>query len=343
MGTWPYGPGALDGGGGAPGGSSNQWFNPLPPSPQVSPGVVPPASTGRGYSDTGIPYEQGTMLTDPGQADFWRVNPLDPSFTQNFLQFLTSQMGKGATPFDLSALLPTGGETGAGQLTAPLNPLIQALMKFYQTGQPGETPGLGPLSEMSKTGMPVDQTPAWKAMVEAMQRQIGQGAEGMREQFAFTGNLASSPFGQAMGDYYGQTEKDINAQLMQAQTQALEAARARQMGASEFLATGMGNLSELLQGYDQASIDRLLAEFIRTRPEYGPLINAMFGMATTFPPYLGGSYGLGVGGALAGSAGSIMSGIADLYGTIRGGGGGSSGGIYTGAGGEVISGGDIGM
>jgi hypothetical protein len=102
----------------------------------------------------------------------------------------------------------------------------------------------------------------------------------------------------------------------------------------------MGNLSEILQGYDQASIDRLLAEFIRTRPEYGPLLNAIFGMATTFPPYLGGSYGLGAGGALLGSAGSIMSGAADLYKTIRPGNK-DTGGIHTGAGGEVTSGGDI--
>ena len=301
------------GGGGAGGGTqSNQYFSTLPPAPTVSPGIVPPAASTAQTSPAGL---------DTWGHTGWIERPQSTGFTGNWLDWLNQQMGQGATPFNLSSTQPsTGGATQPGQLTAELTPLLQMLQQFYQTGQADNVPGLDTIAEMSKTGMPVDQTVQWKAMVDAMQRQIGQGAEGMREQFAFSGNLASSPFGQAMTDYYGQTEKDLNAQLMQGQTQALEAARGRQLGAGEFLTTGAGNLAQIFQGMDQESINRTLAEFIRTRPEYGPLLNMMFAQSTTYPPWIGEKYGIGGMGAALGGAGTAASGIADLYKVLTAGG-----------------------
>jgi len=339
----PYNPsdwyGGDSGGGGSPWGggsnpfggqSSNQNFAVLPPAPTVTPGVVPPAT---GYNP------QNPAGLDTWSHTGWTERPQSTGFTENFITWLNSQMGQGATPFNLSSTQPsTGGASSPGQLTAGLTPLLQQLQQFYQTGQSGGMPGLDTIAQMSATGMPVDQTPQWQAMVEAAQRGIGQGAEGIREQMAFTGNLAASPFGNALGDYFGQTEKDLNAQLIKAQTDALESARGRQMGAGEFLTAGAGNLGQLFQGMDQESINRTLAEFIRTRPEYGPLLNMMFGQSTTYPPVITEQYGLGGTGAALSGAGTAMGGFADLYKVLtqggsgntpifQGGGGGGGGGM----------------
>jgi hypothetical protein len=291
------------------------------------PGVVPPA----GGTFPGAPLV-GPSGTIPGpgtsagqigglwnQGDFAQIQPLFPYFTNDFYNYLRQQMGQGATPFNLQAALPTGGTTGAGQLSAPMTPLLQQLSDYY-SGKPGASggPGMGTLSEMSKTGMPVDQTPAWQAMVDSMQRQIKQGAAGLREQFAFRGNLASSPFAGAETDYYNQANKDLNAQLLQGQAGALEAARGRQMSASQFLGSQHEQLGELMQNMDQQSIDRLLQEFIRTRPEYSPFLNMLFGAATTFPSVIGKQSGVGAAGAALSGAGTAASGIADLIRILKG-------------------------
>lgn len=324
--TNPYGGGGDSGGTGLPGQSSNQYFNPLPPAPQVSPGIVPPGRAGSAGVTNNQTYFSGG---GPNQTE----STAFPGFTAGFKEYLENQMGKGASPFDLSAALPTGGATAPGQMTAPMNQMFQDLMSFYQTGQ-SNTPGLSTLGQMSSTGMPVDQLPAWQAMVDAQKRNVDQGAESIREQMAFSGNLKSSPFGNALTDYFSQTKKDQNAMLLDAQSKALEAARGRQVGTSEFLTAGMANLGQVFQDMDQGSIDRLLTEFIRTRPEYGPLLNAMFGLATTFPPVVGKNYGIGAGGALLGSAGGIASGVSDIINAIKNkGGSGGGGSIYPGGGG----------
>lgn len=317
---------------------------PTPPGPPAlgsqgtTPGIVPPAGGGTppGVVPPGGSPFTGTPLVGPHgslpgsgsageigglwkQGDFAQIQPLFPYFTNDFYNYLRQQMGQGATPFNLQSQLPSGGTTGTGQLSAPMTPMLQQLSDYY-SGKPGATggPGISTLSQMSQTGMPIDQTPAWQAMVDAMQRQIKQGAAGLREQFAFRGNLASSPFATAETDYYSQASKDLNAQLLQAQTGSMEAARGRQMGASQFLGAQHEQLGELIQGMDQQSVDRLLQEFIRTRPEYSPFLNMLFGASTTFPSVIGQQSGVGAAGAALSGAGTAVSGIADLIKVLKG-------------------------
>lgn len=320
------GGGGSGGGGGAGGGGGmsggNQWMNfPTMPSVQTRPGVVPPATGGPRPTTMfggGGGAPTGTGRLQPIGQGFHAVSSMSPRFTQDFYSWLSQQMGTGATPFNLQSSLPSsGGATQAGDLSAPLNDILSRLRDFYAGKGSSGMPGLDTMKSMSDTGMPVDAMPAWQAMVEAMKRNIDRGAADLREQFAFSGNLASSPFGNAAVDYYTQAGKDQNALLGQMSLSAMESARGRQASASESLMGQGGQLGEFLQGLDQDSIDRLLAEFVRTRPEYGPLINAMFGAATTFPPVVNQSFGLGAGGALLGSAGSIASGVADIIAAMR--------------------------
>ena len=301
---------------------------PLPPG-TTPPSVVPPQSTPippasvspQGVSSGGTPQGPLNPVGDPGGvknvgSGAATVTPLYPQFTQDFYNYLRSQLGKGATPFNLSAALPTGGSTAPGSLTAPLNSVDQMLQQFYSTGTGGPT-GTGTLASEAATGNPTDVGPAWQAMVDAQQRNIAQQGANLREQFAFGGDLKSSPFGQAATDFYSQTAKDQNALLGQMQQQASEAAAGRQATAAQELTQGGTNFGGTLQSLDQQSIDNMLAEFIRTNPDYSPLLSQFGGAATTFPPTSVGSVGLGGLGGAAASAGTALSGIADLWGALN--------------------------
>ena len=227
-------------------------------------------------------------MAPSANSQYYAGSTLDPNFTKDFFGWLQGQIGQGATPFNLSAVMPSDGSvTAPGTLTAPNNALIQSLMKSFQTG---------PMADMLATGSPIDQTPAWQAMVDSMQRTIGENRANLKESFNAGGSLVGSPYGSAATDFESQTAKDLNAQLLGASTTAMEAAKSRQLQA-----TGMEEgFGQYLQGLDQASIDRLLQEFIRTRPEYSPLLNSMYGAATTFPPYLQKTQGGGLAGGMAG-------------------------------------------
>jgi hypothetical protein len=281
------------------------------------PGVVPAAPS---YGDKGD--LTGTQAVSGGtykQANgLFTFAPMSPNFTTDFMNYLKGQIGNGATPFNLSASMPSSGVTTApGQLSAPLTPVLQQLADFYSgkaTTLPGADAvkqGLGTLGDISKTGLPIDQTPAWQAMIAAQQRNIGMNEAGLREQFASMGSLRGSPFGQAESDYRMQTSKDQNAMLAQMVQQAQESAAGRRLSAGGALTQaggalteGASSLGQVLQGLDQASLDRMLQEFVRTRPEYSPYLNMLYGAATTFPPQanVGKSGGLATG--LAGSLGS---------------------------------------
>lgn len=326
-------------------GGSGQLFNPqsssssplpnfdfaAPSSGQTSPGVVPaantPAVSGWGPQPTSPTDAISTMFGQPkpgqgpgginpyinfGKGGYGIQSTLDPQLTSTLMNWLQGWMGKGATPFDLSALLPSGGTTEAGQMTAPLNPLMQQLMKFFQTGQGGGMPGADSLSEMAKTGDPISALPEWQAMVDAQQRQIKQNAANLKEQFGFAGNLSSTPMGNAMGDFYSQTSKDQNALLAQLQQAAMEAAQGRKLGASEYLSGAEQGFGAGLQGLDQQAITNLYNEFIRTRPEYSPLLGMTQNMASIFPPIINPNVGMGAGGAAASNMGGIMSSIGPL-------------------------------
>jgi hypothetical protein len=278
-----------------------------------SSGVPAAPPIGRGDLP-GFPQAFGGGTTAHGK-DLFALGPMSPAFTTDFMNFLKGQVGGGATPFNLSTGLPSGRETRPGELSAPMTPVLEQLASYY-TGGPTSIPGANSLRELAETGSPIDQTPAWQAMIDAQQRNIAQNEAQLREQFASLGTLRGSPFGTAMTDFRTQTAKDQNALLAQMFAGSQEAAQGRRLTAAGALTGGAESVGQLLQGLDQASIDRLLQEFVRTRPEYSPYLNMLYGAATTFPPYLDRGSG---GGFLSGLAGSAGTGVGTAIGGAVGG------------------------
>lgn len=271
------------------------------------PGVVPQqnnALPGTSHNPGGQP---NTPYAPRVNSGYFAGSSIDPGLTYGLFDYLQSQIGKGVQPFNLSAVLGSSGATTApGTLSAPNNALIQQLMQGFQ-GQ-GKDASLGGLVA---NGNPIDQTPAWNAMVQSMQQNIQRNQANLKEQFNVGGNLVGSPYGDAMQNYMSQTASTENAQLLGAQTTALEQAKQDQMQATGM----MGQFSQFLQSQDQSSIDRMLQEFIRDSPQNNPLLNMEFGAATTFPPYMQAQKGGGVMGGIASllsGAGSAGGGLAAM-------------------------------
>lgn len=263
---------------------SGEGAFPLPGGAQAGtpPGIVPPSGGNPPLGPFSNPADTGKAGVGarlPGGAYTGRT--LDPQLTEQLAQWLMSQLGKGATPFDLSAILPsTGQATAPGTLTAPENPILQSLQQFYQTGTGGPLPGVLPM---------------WQSEIQAMNIPIQQQLANIKEQFGARGALGSSELGSALETYGAQTAADQEALLGQLTLQALP-------GMEQF---GVG-----LQAEDQASIDRLLQEFQRTQPEYSPLLQEEFGFGTAFPPIygrpgFGASFQSALGGALGQTLGTF--------------------------------------
>jgi len=254
----------------------------------TSPGIVPPSAPWTNPGGTSAPGggftggrslaggPQGVGTTQPLKGNAYSVPTVDPGFTQALDAWLQSQLGKGATPFDLSAILPsTGQATAPGTLTAPENPILQSLQNFYQTGQGGPLPGVLPM---------------WQSAMKSMQIPIEQQLANIKEQFGSRGALGSSEMASALETFGAQTAADQENLLGQLTLQALP---------------GMENFGENLQQLDQSSINNLLQEFIRTRPESSPLLGEEFGLGTLFPPtYSKKGFGAAFGEALGGGLGS---------------------------------------
>ncbi len=248
------------------------------------PGIVPPAGGGAGtppgYTNPGFSLNNPLVGGKHDLGGGARTEPtLDPNFTSQLYQWLSSQMGKGATPFDLSAVLPSGGTTTPGTLTAPENPILKALQEFYTKGTGGPLPGVLPM---------------WQSEMKAMEIPIEKQLANIKEQFGARGALGSSEMAQAMETYGAQTAAEQEKLLGELTLQALP---------------GMESAGTNLQSMDQASIDRLVQEFIRTRPEYSPLLAGEEQLATTFSPLyghtgfgaaFGQAFGSGLGSGLAG-------------------------------------------
>src|SRR5882762_1538003 len=212
------------GGGGVSPGGSNQWMS-YPALPNFNPGN--PSSPTAYHLDNpligGKHNLGGGMFAEP---------TMSPTFTNNFYQILQSLMGGG------------GGD------------LQNQLLSFLSGGQ-SNIPGASSLTSMAQTGNPISALPEWQKMIQAQQRGIGENAANLKEQFAFMGDLASSPMATGMSDYFAQTSKDQNALLGQLETQSMEAAMQRELAASQDI-TGMAGaetqfLNQLFQGCALAS------------------------------------------------------------------------------------------
>jgi hypothetical protein len=287
-------PGASNGGGGSPIGllsqsGANAGTN--------IPGIVPSQSSPLPATGGNPGGQPNTPYAPAANNGYYVGNPQDPGLTYSLFNWLQSQVGKGVTPFNLSSLLPSGGTTAPGQLTAPNNGLIQQLMSGFMGNGPDSS-----LGSMVRTGNPIDQTQAWQAMVDSMSQNTARNQANLKEQFNVGGGLVGSPYGDAMQNYMAQTSKDQNAMLLSAQTQSMENAQNRELQAG-----GMAEqFGQYMQGLDQSSIDRLLQEFTRDSPQNNPLLQYMFGGATTYPPYLSKTSGGGALGGILGGIGGIL-------------------------------------
>jgi hypothetical protein len=225
-----------------------------------------------------------TLQTNSGQ---WKVGQTqDPALTQQFLTWLQTNIGQGAPAFDWTSLLPSGGTTAPGQLSAPNNQMLQALQKSFQTGDFSGIAGLNTTSQMAKTGSPTDVGPAWEAMKQAEQANILKSQAQLKEGMNLSGNLAGSPMGTAMSDFQTDVTAQQNAQLTQAQQVAQEAAKGRMLTAGGEMGQVYQNITKYLQTLDQESVDKMYQEFIRTSPDYNPLLQNVQKGAEQYPPYL---------------------------------------------------------
>lgn len=255
-------------------------------TPQTPPGIVPPSGGAPPMPAPGTPNPGASVNTPGGRhnlgSGFSTSPTIDPQFTSQFMAWLQSQLGQGAAPFDLSAIMPSSGQvTAPGTLTAPENALMQSLNQFYTTGTGGPLPGVLPM---------------WTSEMKSMQIPIEQQMANIKEQFGARGALGSSEMASAMGTFGEQTALQQESLLGELTLQALP---------------GMQSEAAATQQLDQSSIDNLLKEFIRTSPDYSPLLGMEMGAATTFPPIFGGSPGFGsqLEAALAGSLGKGLGGL----------------------------------
>jgi hypothetical protein len=276
-----------NGGGVSPGGS-NQWmsypalpnFNPSS-NPSAGAWTTPTSTAGSFHLDNpliGGKHELGGgMATSP---------TMDPTFTNSFYQMLQGLMSGG------------GGD------------LQNQLLSFLGGGK-SNIPGASSLSEMANTGDPISALPEWQKMIEAQQHGIGENAANLKEQFAFMGDLASSPMATGMSDYFSQTSKDQNALLGQLDTQAMESAMQRKLTASQDI-TGMAGaesqfLQQLFQGGALASPN--LYNDKKGSSMLGGIGSLLGGAAQGI-----GGFAAGFGGTAAGATTmeSIMAGLAAI-------------------------------
>lgn len=277
--------------------ASNQYFPMLPSFPSMAPGYTA-SGGGGGGNPYQVPSYGGTMPSSTNQR--WDPNQFGasmqsssgnlghgiiatglqyPGLSQDFANYLFSQVGQGMTPFNLGTPLPTGGTTQPGQLTAGLNPLLQQLMSFFTGKGGGSMPGANALSTIANQG--ISALPEWQAMVAAMQPNIEQNQAMMREQFAGMGGLAGTPFGTAESNFASQTALGQNALLAQLQQQNILQG---QMPAAQYLQSQGQNLAGGLQALDQQAIQNMLQEFIRVAPQNNPMMPYLMGMSSMYPP-----------------------------------------------------------
>jgi hypothetical protein len=268
--------GSNPGSGGATGGS-NQWMS-YPALPNFNPG-------GQGNS-----VQQQYTLADPLVGGKHKLGggmtaepTMDPLFTNNFYGMLRSMMSGG------------GGD-------------LQNQLLSFLGGHGSNIPGSSQLTSMANTGNPISALPEWQKMVEAQQRGIGQGAANLKEQFAFMGDLASSPMGSAMGDYYAQTAKDQNALLGQMDTQSMEAAMQRMLSADTSIAGMAGAETQFLDSLFQGSA--LASPNIYGGSKGSSLLG---GIGSLISAGAGGAAaGLGASAGGAGVGASVLAGLAAI-------------------------------
>lgn len=295
MGTTPSSPvmwGNEGTSGGGAGGGQNQYmaypslpnFNPTSGGGSFAPQNYSPASN--------VPpgYGPGQYWTGPGgRADLggntFAAPTYDPQFTSQYYTMLQGLLGQ------------SGG-------------MQNNLLSFLQGG-PSSIPGASQLSQMAQTGDPISALPEWQQMLQAQQQNISQNQANLKEQFAFSGDLQSSPFGTAMSDYMQQTSKDQNALLAQMQTQAMENAMGRELTAGQGLQAEAGGESQFLQ--QLLATGALASPAIFQKSKTSGLGGMLGGIGSLLGAGASGaSAGLTAAGAGSGGIGAILAGLAAI-------------------------------
>jgi hypothetical protein len=120
--------------------------------------------------------------------------------------------------------------------------------QYLQMLAPLASTGAGTLNEMARTGMPTDVGPAWEAMMTANKRQTQQGYDKLLGSFGQGGLRYSSASMTGASDYLTQSNANFLQILSNYTMQAQEAARARQMSASQFGVGSFGNAAMTMTG-----------------------------------------------------------------------------------------------
>lgn len=188
-----------------------------------------PYTSGVGTNGSGIPY---TLPSAQGAATnpFGSAVPTTQDGTSQILQGGTAS-GGGADDWLSNTAI---GSTDA------LSGFANGSNSFLQQLANGKGPNQDALQSMiSGKGNPINQTPAWDAMVAAQQHNIGEGQARLNEQFNVGGGRFSTAFGTAAADYNNQAVLDQNSLLAQMTAQAGESAQGRLLNAGSTLA-GLG-------------------------------------------------------------------------------------------------------
>ena len=301
----------------APTNSQNQYFGSMPgmanPGTTSSPGgssaypfASPTAISGyntgtAGGQQTGNVNATGQNYSVNGQGGGLNlINLQYPGLSSNFANMLNSQIGQGLPGFNQSTQLPGGGTTQPGQLSAPLNSVLQQLMQMYN-GQGSNVPGGNVMNQIANQG--ISALPEWQSMLQAMQQNIGQQQSNLQGQFASMGDLAGSGFGNAMQNFQQGTTATQNALLAQLTQQNI----GTQIGVGENLEAGANQFGSGLQALQNQAIQQQYQQFQTDLPQNNPLLSLMSQYGSMYPPAAGSQSG-------AQQAGEVMSGIGNMIG-----------------------------
>jgi len=287
-------------------GQGNQ--NPAAAGSQSGSGYIPgvnvpnyggsPPNTVPSTANTAVNYAKG-----PGGTGF--EDPTSPQLQGNWSNWLNGQVGQGLPAFNLPTNLPTGGQTQAGAVNAPLDQTLQDLMGYFQTGKSSD-PGLTALGQLAQGTSAI---PQWQADIKAMQPQIAQNQANLKEQFASTGALGSSEYGAAESNFAQGTASSQNALLAQIQQQNQQT----QLSAASGLAGLQSQLGQYLQGLDQQSIQNMMQEYMTTLPQNSPILQYLYGQSNSYAPIFNRQTGastaqnIASGLGIAGAAGGALS------------------------------------
>jgi len=153
------------------------------------------------------------------------------------------------------------------------------------------------LTEMAQTGMPgMTEEYAQQAWLPYKRRGQEEAMQA-REQAGLSGLRWSTPLAGRLEDIWGGASERFGSEMEQMRMQDIAGQRGARLGATGQLA-GLGEqyarlptdisqqmmgMGGMLQQMQQQEIAPLLQEFMRTQPEYSPLLQYMFGGATGLP------------------------------------------------------------